>query len=69
MQGAMAEQEQEQERERREAERLLELGRIEYAQSRHQEALNCYVRTLEIFREHCHLPGEGRVLGNLGMLY
>jgi len=52
-----------------EAERLLELGRIEWEQSSYDDALNCYQRALEIFQLQGHRRGEGLALLNLGLVH
>ncbi|MGB0639083.1 MAG: tetratricopeptide repeat protein [Myxococcota bacterium] len=48
------------------AEQLLELGQIEFGQSRYEEARSCFVSALKVFQEHSNQEGEGRSLGYLG---
>ena len=51
------------------AERLTELGSIEYAQGNYDKALRCYQRALDIAREFGNKRGEGINLGRLGDVY
>jgi tetratricopeptide (TPR) repeat protein len=51
-----------------EAERLRELGNIEYEQSNFDEAKRCYEGALDLFRTHGDRSGEGIVLGKLGSI-
>jgi tetratricopeptide (TPR) repeat protein/predicted ATPase/serine/threonine protein kinase len=52
-----------------EAERLVELGKIEFAESKYAEAEQCYRKALAIFQKHSDRAGQGVVLGNLGNIY
>ena len=52
-----------------EAERLLELGNIERAQSRLTDALDCYQSAHKIFQGLSNRSGEGRALGHLGTIH
>ena len=52
-----------------EAERLTELGRIEFDQSRYGEAQRCFEAALETFGRHGNRAGEGQALGNLGIVF
>ena len=49
-----------------EAERLVELGRIEWDESRYAEAIACFEGALESFRDHDHSVGVTQALGHLG---
>ena len=52
-----------------EAERLVELGNIEKAESRYLEAENCFLSAIEIFQKHGNRAGEGDAYGSLGGVY
>ena len=52
-----------------EAERLVELGNIEKAESRYLEAENCFLSAIEIFQKHGNRSGEGDAYGSLGGVY
>ena len=49
-----------------EAERLIELGRIEWDESRYAEAITCFEGALKNFRDHDHAVGVTQALGHLG---
>ena len=49
-----------------EAERLIELGRIEWDESRYAEAITCFEGALLSFRAHDEQIGITRALGHLG---
>ena len=48
------------------AEQLLELGLIEFGQSRYEEARSCFDSALRVFQDHSSQEGEGRSYGYLG---
>jgi tetratricopeptide (TPR) repeat protein/serine/threonine protein kinase len=52
-----------------EAERLLELGNLDFEQSHHDEALRRYQEALAIFEKHGDRSGEGRTQGHIGTVY
>jgi tetratricopeptide (TPR) repeat protein/serine/threonine protein kinase/predicted ATPase len=52
-----------------EAERLMELGNIEKAESKYAEAKQCFRSALELFQKHGDRAGEGEAIGNLGGTY
>ena len=47
----------------------MELGNVEFDESRYAEARKCFEGALEIFRKHANRTGEGQVLGSLGSVY
>ena len=52
-----------------EAARLMELGNIEFNESKYVEAEKCFSSALDIFQKHCDRAGEGEAIGSLGIVY
>jgi tetratricopeptide (TPR) repeat protein len=52
-----------------EAERLMELGNIEKAESKFSEAERCYQSARDLFQKHGNRAGEGEAIGGLGNTY
>ena len=51
------------------AEKLNELGNVEWSQSHYSEAQKCYQEALHIFRAHGDRSGECKALGALGTAF
>jgi tetratricopeptide (TPR) repeat protein len=60
---------EERELELTEAERLLELGNIEYVESAYDAAERCFLEAIDIFEKWGDRVGKGRAIGNLASVY